>query len=686
MDSIHQPLFETERSPRLSKTHGMRERTERSQVAPNPNDLKNAEKPNMRLDILGPMLCVVIPMMTFTAIILGLVFAYQIDPKSELNADFDDTLQQRLDGRYLYVDFSATRLIFIASWSSSIAPLLAGFCMTLWRPSIAQEILRVTRQVSSSALTTPYQLGLVISLSTGSFSQLLSYAKYLLWKPKATNSPILSRTALVMAACGLISLAIFAADTALHYTTGSVTYKFHTKVDESFHQLGRSLSPDCLHFNRSDNFAYPCSYVYDKRLLDEGDGSPVDFVDQFALTSLLFNTSGRNQIQTVVTPDLQHGDLLVLMSGEKETPVDLDYRASTLGVSTQCQPMTRKCQFRNMTRTRGDSEFPMAGFNCTENFWGVLLDADMPSNSSNWVTQSPDIAPFSVHDFFTLAYGYFSDDLQNPYNSLGGDLESGLVSSPDDMIPDSKLINPIGMAVATSIQTVLGPEGDALRQDSDMAPYASRTSLVALNCTFTTYDVEYSLINRSVQHITFQPTNNGTVAEIFHATANFFSINYMSAFKIASLQKSANDLAKAFGNQHSQIALSVIGSVTTPFPNIDEMRAEDRIIARVSQPAIWSLVVANLLFVCLALVLGFTSFRASSQGLQDLTARLSVEGMTALALESSPSKARTVASAAELFEEKSRGGASHRVGAQRNVDGAYDLVSSRDSESMLGHK
>ncbi|KAL9619875.1 MAG: hypothetical protein Q9160_005522 [Pyrenula sp. 1 TL-2023] len=156
----------------------------------------------------------------------------------------------------------------------------------------------------------------------------------------------------------------------------------------------------------------------------------------------------------------------------------------------------------------------------------------------------------------------------------------------------------------------------------------------------------------------------------------------MSAFKVASLQKSAKDLAKVFGNQHSQVALSVIGSVTAPFATINEIRAEDKIIARVSQPAIWSLVVANLLFVCLALVLGFAAFRASSQSLQDLTAKLIVEGMTALALEKSSYKARAVVSAAELFEEKFQGGASRRVGAQRNVDGAYDLVPSRDSEQM----
>lgn len=625
-------------------------------------------------NILWAMLCVTVPMSLLSAVILGLVFAYQIDLHDGRTSDLHDSLQQRFDGQYLYVDFSATRLLFVASWSSSLAPVLASFCMSLWLPWAAQQIVQSAQRRTGSNPSTPFQIGLIISLLTGSFSQLLSFVKYSRSKPKASNSPVLNRTALVMFTVGLISVAIFAADTALHYTTSSIPYRFQTQLQGDLHNLGRSMSPECLHFNRSDNQAYPCSYIYNRDLLDQGDPSAVDFPDQFALTGLLFNTSSSSQIQTITTPDLPNGDLLVLLPSAADIRDGLDFRASTIGVSTQCRPMTRACQFRNMTRTKGDSEFPMAGFNCTENFWGVLLDGDIQPNSSNWVSGSLDVAPFSVHDFITLTYGYFSHDLVNPYNSLGGDLESGLLSDPEKMVADSDLLNPIGLAVATVIQTVLGPAGDALRQDPDMAPYARRTSLIALNCSFATYDVEYDFVNGTVQDVTSQPMKNGTVAEVFHATANQFSMHYISAFKVASLQNNATSLAHVFANQHSQVALSVIGSVTSPIPNVLGLRAENRIVARVSRAALWSLVIANLLFVVLGLFLGAVAIRVSSRSLRDLTAKLSVEGMTALALEeSSTQRYGTVTSAGELFAERFEGNRCRRVGARPNASGGYDI-------------
>lgn len=673
MDSVRQPQFNEEESHQKLYTEGRmlgRNITDPKLDAP-PYGSLDALKGSKRTtpknrkpwpDILWAMLSVIAPMSLLTAVILGLVFAYQISPPNTNALDFEDSLQSPFDGDYIHVDFSATRLIFVASWSSSLAPLLAGFCMSLWLPWAAQQIAKSTQQKVDSDLCTPFQIGLIINLMTGSFSQLLSFVKYSMWKPKAPNPPILNRTVFVMSTIGLISVAIFAADTALHYTTNSVPYRFQTQLPGDFHKLGRSLSSDCLHFDRSENFAYPCSYIFDNDLLQDGDPSAVDFPDQFALTSLLHNTSRLSQIQAVTTPDLPHGDLLILLPSMAEIPKDLNFRAPTIGVSTQCQPMTRACRFRNMTRPKDDgSTLQMASFNCTKNFWGVLLDID-----------NSDVAPLSVQGS-GMTYGYFSGNLINPYNSLGIDVESGPQTSSEMMVADSDLLNPIGLAVATVIDIVLGPKGDALRQDPDMVPYARRTLLTALNCSFTTYDVEYGFFNGTVKDVRYQQTKNGTVAEVFHATADQFSMDYASAFKLASLQKSATGIGHVFANQHSQVALSVIGSVTTPTRNLREFRVEEKIVTRISRAALWSLVIANILFVLLGLFLGFSSFWVWSRSLQDLTSKLSVEGITALALEESTPQHGAVASAGELFAEKFEWNRCRRVGARPNANGGYDI-------------
>jgi hypothetical protein len=62
-----------------------------------------------------------------------------------------------------YVDFSATSLIFISSWSSTVSFALVGVLMTMYGYSIAAQLLRASasEQKSGTGLT-PYQISLLI--------------------------------------------------------------------------------------------------------------------------------------------------------------------------------------------------------------------------------------------------------------------------------------------------------------------------------------------------------------------------------------------------------------------------------------------------------------------------------------------------------------------------------------------
>ena len=71
------------------------------------------------------MLCLasVLPMMLFTAIIIGLVFRYRVTARQCAFSEFCS--QGEVDGdvdyaKYYYVDFPAAQLVFIASWSSTV--------------------------------------------------------------------------------------------------------------------------------------------------------------------------------------------------------------------------------------------------------------------------------------------------------------------------------------------------------------------------------------------------------------------------------------------------------------------------------------------------------------------------------------------------------------------------------------
>jgi hypothetical protein len=98
-----------------------------------------------------------IPLIVFSVVILWLVFHFRIFPSSSPLSDLQ-TVPNESDKSYYYVNFSATRLIFIASWSSSIAPMLVAFIMTLSLFPISKALFRLFQSGHTKQLPTPYQV------------------------------------------------------------------------------------------------------------------------------------------------------------------------------------------------------------------------------------------------------------------------------------------------------------------------------------------------------------------------------------------------------------------------------------------------------------------------------------------------------------------------------------------------
>jgi hypothetical protein len=131
------------------------------------------------VDILISFLAMTVPMLFFSALLLGLIYRYQV-----VRTDFsNDSLHfDRGDdgsGAFL-VDLSATTLTTIASWSSTVAPVLVGFALSLLRYPIARTLSNAATANRPAQLPTPYQTGLMIGMvaggGPGSFWQWLKYA------------------------------------------------------------------------------------------------------------------------------------------------------------------------------------------------------------------------------------------------------------------------------------------------------------------------------------------------------------------------------------------------------------------------------------------------------------------------------------------------------------------------------
>jgi hypothetical protein len=66
----------------------------------------------------------------------------------------------------------------------------------------------------------------------------------------------------------------------------------------------------------------------------------------------------------------------------------IDFRASTIGVSSHCRPITTGCSLQP-TGPQGS----YAKFNCSENFWGILNKTPLSDNNATAV--DPDVPPLA---------------------------------------------------------------------------------------------------------------------------------------------------------------------------------------------------------------------------------------------------------------------------------------------------
>jgi hypothetical protein len=150
-------------------------------------------------DIAISFVVITIPMLLFAILLLGLVFFYRVTHNSPpyMQLQLQETTEE--PGVY-YVKLNSAFLVFIASWSSSLAPILTGFVLTLAAYPICKQYLGQARANLRHELLTPYQLALTLQfMNGGGFGAMWGWLKYhVKWKHvQYSRGSVLSRTVLV---------------------------------------------------------------------------------------------------------------------------------------------------------------------------------------------------------------------------------------------------------------------------------------------------------------------------------------------------------------------------------------------------------------------------------------------------------------------------------------------------------
>lgn len=618
--------------------------------------------------LLWPVLVITVPIALLSAALLGLVFGYRVKTQPSLfAADTGGYEDLHRHNSYVLVNFPATRLVFAASFLSTLAPMLGSFIMMLWSLRIAQSMRTASAELQHNLMPTPYQLSLIIGLTLASTERLRRYFGYLFSRSRPSIPPVVHHAAMMFTASIILAAAVFLADIALHYSTSTIDFDIISSNIQPLYGYGRGLSQYCLTFDRIANMGFPCSYNI---TVDNPNG----WAEVNEIFYLEHNDSRISEIRLVSSPELPRGDLAVLMPRMQSLPPDIEFRASTVGVSTQCHPITSQCDMR----ITNPGVWDHTGFNCSKGFYGVL--GKSPNQLSGF-TPDPDVPPLAFKPAPNLQYEFFTDsDLNNPYNSEGYNSSDDQAELPP--LPGAGLINPIYLAVAGRFPQTAQAVSNNMSNDSGLFQTNETVYLdFTLQCPFTAYDVNYTWANGTIQDVSFSPSPNGSMLEIYHGTQFYVTVSggdyqLQDFIYQAAMQNTSQELAYEWASLYSTKVLSTIGAYTSPRTNLQEQQRIPLLVAKIPKAALGALIACSLAYTLLGLGLGFVAYRASATDVRDLAAQLSLAGLTAAAFDekhSFTSERRGEAKSGVVFNEKLNRRETKRIMIDGNPENGYEF-------------
>lgn len=114
-------------------------------------------------DIVTGTLMLTLPLLICNITLISIIFLYRIPESSA----------ETLSRGAVYLDISATLFTTIASWSSTVSPLLAGFMILLASYPAAAHMVRGYRESRAEALPTPYQFSMMLQYRAGAFFRVI---------------------------------------------------------------------------------------------------------------------------------------------------------------------------------------------------------------------------------------------------------------------------------------------------------------------------------------------------------------------------------------------------------------------------------------------------------------------------------------------------------------------------------
>ncbi|KIV79255.1 hypothetical protein PV11_06824 [Exophiala sideris] len=598
--------------------------------------------------IVGGVALPCIPIIVVSAVLLYVIFKHRIVPREgwpdlyvatakaatgNVTTLIKEIRHQGGNAAY-YVEYNPSTITTIASWTGRVIPYLSSSIMALVAFFAARHIVIKSKHGDHTQLPTPEQLTLLISLLGGSgFGPLKETALYRWGRKEKLVAPLPAAFA-ALGVITLLGLIIPIVDTWFGVATQPVTItQLYNTSTKAYHSYGRNLDPGTTDSaicpdgpgyqagsgSSGQSWWWPCNLFttipHPANIFLQGAVAVADLQLSGTTNDMLSNYTG------LLSSDSTQNQTMFFYADSRSSKT-LDFKAQTLGISTQCIIATTTCGYIDTNET------DYQAFKCSDGFGGDVsycYPNVWPANASE-----------SGLGGCTTGIGYATDAQLSSAAPMVNFTDADGLSETE--IQGFLQQNPTYFAT----WGIGFPALDSrlfLNGDDQVFPNSSSQATWILNCSSTVYDVTYTYVNGALHSF------NATVAEPVWGA--FFSAPFTwswlgglmpaklslenAAYFAGSKASTGAEMATLWAQEYSKAALQLSVGVFQPLVNdIEQIRNSTISVARIPMVPLYLLLGFKFIYVIVVILLAIGAYCFTHPAETEVVkAQLSVQGLAA---------------------------------------------------------
>ena len=443
---------------------------------------------------------------------------------------------------------------------------------------------------------------------------------------------------------------IGAADTWFAATTTPIIQEQLTRHLTPVNTYGREInSSECAEdswvqapcpSNSQAMCEYPCNIETWKMTTARGGALKEGIKRAQESAETLLGNSNTNVIQNVSSQAYQQNNdaQQYFFLGDVRGGKDLDFVATTIAATTQCEVVTQDCQLSSNSLA-----FSCFGYQSPSFTYSGKVGIDPTASTA------PDNMTMTM-----VGIQFFNDSgLQNPIGFGNQSTELFVAQNPVHFQTWSKGFPPVD----TSTKRY-----DEMRQKKFLQLDPSGDNVFVLNCSFSIYNTTYAWVNGTIprynQNAAFDPLlapkmYGAIFSAPFAMNSALGHLSLENAAALAAYKSTPQDLSNRFADEFSRATIALSSGIMSSSTNLlEQSRNNAEVLTRLPKVPFYLLLGLKALYALGSLILASLAYLLTGiHEAQEVKARLTVDGLVTGLFEPDAMQEQAVKKIEELYEE-----------------------------------